>query len=82
MFIICLGLFFLQYLSVSFKQPQKVKDLLKISGRIGKQGNQTQIWHFNPLGSFHLFQIGAVEDRKGFVDSNPIAKDDKEQLLV
>lgn len=81
LFIMCPGLLFLQYLSVLFEQPQKASDLLKISGRVGKLGNQTQLWHFNPLGSFCLFQISAVQDRKELVDSSAFAKGDKEQLL-
>lgn len=55
--------------------------MLKISGKVGKLGNQTQLWYSNPLGSFHLFQNSAVQDRKELVDANPITKGDKEQLL-
>lgn len=73
------GLLLLQHPSVSFEEPQKASDLLKISGRVGKLGNETQLWHFNPVGSFRLLQIGAVQDRKQHVDSSPMEKGDKTQ---
>lgn len=50
---------------LSFEEPQQGSDVLTIPDRAGKLWNQSLCYHLNAVGSFHEFQIGAVQGLVG-----------------